>query len=144
MVMINPLELKPPVVNGFSEEDRKAANLPKPPEEDSQVQTLLRPGLLADVEIIVEKIPNALHVPAQAVFTKNGKATVYVQTRRGRFEPREVQLVKRSETMMVLAGGVEPGEVIAMSDPTAEKSDKKKNDRKSNSGAMEAMPAGGK
>ena len=144
MVMINPLDLKPPTMNGFTEEDRKAANLPKPPEEDSQLQSLLRPGLLADVEIIVEKIPNALHVPAQAVFTKNGRPTVFIQTGHGRFEPREVQLVKRSETMMVLAGGVEPGEIIAMSDPTADKSDKKKNDRKSNSGAMEAMPAGGK
>ena len=69
---------------------------------------------------------------------------IFVQTGHGRFEPREVQLVKRSETMMVLAGGVEPGEIIAMSDPTADQSDKKKNDRKSNSGAMEAMPAGGK
>jgi hypothetical protein len=145
MAMINPLDLKPPVVNGFSEDDRKAANLPKPPEEDSQVQTLLRPGLLADVEIIIEKIPNALHVPAQAVFEKNGKPTVFIQQRNGKFEPREVQLVKRSETMMVLAGGVQPGEVIAMSDPTAEKSDKKgKGDKKSGGGAMGAMPAGGK
>ncbi len=144
-VMINPLDLKPPVVNGFSEEDRKAANLPKPPEEDSQVQTLLRPGLLADVEITVEKIPNALHVPAQAVFEKGGKPTVFVK-KNGKFEPREVQLVKRSETMMVLAGGVQPGEVVAMSDPTADKSDKKGKaaDKKSGSGAMGAMPAGGK
>jgi HlyD family secretion protein len=140
-----PLNMKPPVVNGFSEDDRKAANLPKPPEEDSQVQTLLRPGLLADVEIIIEKIPNALHVPAQAVFEKGGKPTVFVQQKNGRFEPREVQLVKRSETMMVLAGGVKPGEVIAMSDPTAEKSDKKgKSDKRSSGGAMGAMPAGGK
>ncbi len=51
----------------------RSARLPLPPEEDSQVQVLLRPGLLADVEIMVEKIPDALHVPAQAVFQKNGK-----------------------------------------------------------------------
>ena len=70
------------------------ANLPLPPEEDSQVQTLLRPGLLADVEIIVEKIPNAIHVPAQAVFEKGGNPTVYVLQKNGRFEPREVQLVE--------------------------------------------------
>ena len=57
---------------GFTEEERKNAKLPLPPEQDSQVQALLRPGLLADVEIIVEKIPNALHIPAQAVFEKNG------------------------------------------------------------------------
>jgi Barrel-sandwich domain of CusB or HlyD membrane-fusion len=145
MAVVNILDLKPPMVNGFSEEDRKAANLPKPPEEDSQVQTLLRPGLLADVEIIVEKIPNALHVPAQAVFEKGGNPTVFVQQKNGKFEPREVQLVKRSETMMVLSGGVQPGEVIAMADPTADKADKKgKSDKKSGGGAMGVMPAGGK
>ena len=143
---LNPLEMKPPTVNGFTEDDRQKAKLPLPPEQDSQVQTLLRPGLLADVEIIVEKIPNALHVPAQAVFDKGGKATVFVQVKPGRFEPREVQLVKRSESMMVLSGGVKPGEIIAMADPTAEKSDKKgKNDKKAQGGgAMGAMPAGGK
>ena len=32
---------------------------------------------------------------------------------------RLIQLIKRSESMMVLSGGVEPGEIIAMADPTA-------------------------
>ena len=45
------------VSSGFTEDDRKAAKLPLPPEQDSQVQVLLRPGLLADVEIQVEKLP---------------------------------------------------------------------------------------
>jgi hypothetical protein len=126
----------------YTEEERKNAKLPLPPEQDSQVGALLRPGLLADVEIIVEKIPNALHVPAQAVFEKNGKPLVFVQ-KNGKFEPREIQLVKRSESTMVLAGGVEPGEIIAMADPTADKSDKKnKGDKKQGGGnAMSGMPA---
>jgi HlyD family secretion protein len=126
----------------YTEEERKNAKLPLPPEEDSDVQALLRPGLLADVEIIVEKIPDALHVSAQAVFEKNGKPTVFVQQKNGKFEAREIQLIKRSESMMVLAGGVKPGEVIAMADPTVSPSDKKKNDKKqSGGGAMSGMPA---
>jgi HlyD family secretion protein len=125
----------------YTEEERKNAKLPLPPEQDSQVTKLLRPGLLADVEIIVEKIPDALHVPAQAVFEKNGKSIVYVQ-KEGKFEPREIQLIKRSESTMVLAGGVQPGETIAMADPTAEKSDKKSKDKKQGGGgAMSGMPA---
>ena len=44
-------------VGGYTDEERKNAKLPLPPEQDSQVQVLLRPGLLADVEIQVEKIP---------------------------------------------------------------------------------------
>jgi len=129
----------------FTEEERKSAKLPLPPEQDSQVQTLLRPGLLADVEIIVEKIPDALHVPAQAVFAKNGRPTVFVRQSNGKFEPHEVQLLKRSESTMVLAGGVKPNDVIAMMDPTADKSGKKNKNQKDSSGTanpMGGMPGG--
>jgi hypothetical protein len=125
----------------FSDEERKNAKLPVPPEQDSQVQVLLRPGLLADVEIEVEKIPNALHLPAQAVFQKNGKPTVFVQQKNGKFEPRTVQLLKQSESLMVLSSGVQPGEVVALADPSASKSDKK-DEKKSQGNAMPGMPGG--
>ena len=128
----------------FTEEERNKAQLPRAPEEDSALQVLLRPGLLADVEIIVEKIPNALHVPAQAVFEKDGKPVVYVQTGK-RFEERPVKLVKRSESIMVLAEGVKPGETVAMADPYAKKGGSKKGGEKKSGGAgpMGVMPAGG-
>jgi hypothetical protein len=106
-------------VAGYTEEDRKNAKLPLPPEQDSQVQLLLRPGLLADVEIQVEKLPDVIHVPAQAVFQKNGQSLVYVHGKDGKFEARPVQLVKQSESMMVIASGVTAGEIVAMADPTA-------------------------
>ena len=121
-------------VGGFTEEDRKNAKLPLPPEQDSQVQVLLRPGLLADVEIQVEKMPDVIHVPAQAVFQKNGQYLVYVHGKDGKFEPRPVQLVKQSESMMVIASGVKAGEVVAMADPTADKN-KKNGEKKSSAGA---------
>jgi multidrug resistance efflux pump len=123
-------------VGGYTEEDRKNARLPLPPEQDSQVQLLLRPGLLADVEIQVEKLPDVIHVPAQAVFQKNGQSLVYVHGRNGKFEPRPVQLVKQSESMMVISSGVQAGETVAMADPTA---DKKKNGEKKSSGSGNAM-----
>jgi multidrug resistance efflux pump len=125
----------------FTQQERDNAKLPLPPEVDSQVQVLLRPGLLADVEITVEKLPNVLHVPEQAVFQKGGKAVVYVLQKTGKFEPREVQVEKQSESMMVLAGGVDSGEVVALSDPTADKSAKKE-ERKSSSDPMSSMPGG--
>jgi multidrug resistance efflux pump len=124
----------------YSDEDRKNAKLPLPPEEDSQVQVLLRPGLLADVEIEVEKLPDVLHVPAQAVFNKGGKYTVFVKGQDGKFTPREVQLVKQSESMMVLSGGVQPGEIIAMADPTVKKSDKNADKKGSSGNPMGGMP----
>ena len=127
-------------VGGFTEDDRKNAKLPLPPEQDSQVQVLLRPGLLADVEIQVEKLPDVIHVPAQAVFQKNGQFLVYVQ-KNGKFEPRPVQLVKQSESMMVISSGVQPGEIVAMADPTYDK--RKNGDKKSpGAGAMGGMGGG--
>ena len=108
------------------------------------MQTLLRPGLLADVEIIVEKIPNALHLPATAIFQKGGEPTVFVKVGK-KFEPRPVQIVKRSESTMVLSGGVQPGEVVALVDPTKDpNATTKKGGSKSggSGGAMGVMPAG--
>jgi len=146
MSVANPLDmLRRNSGSPFTEEERKNAKLPPPPEQDSQVQALLRPGLLADVEIVVEKIPNALHIPTQSVFDKNGKPTVFVLQKNGKYEPREVQLLKQSESLMVLSSGVKPGEVIALSDPTADKGDKKgkSGDKKTGGGgAMNGMPGG--
>ena len=142
----SPADLMAMMASGgsrYTDEERKNARLPLPPAEDSQVQMLLRPGLLADVQITVEKLPNAIHVPAQAVFQKDGQNIVYVQQRNGRFQPRKVQLVKRSESMMVLGSGVAPGEVVALSDPTAGKNarkDEKKQPVPSN--PMSSMPGG--
>ena len=126
-------------MGGFTEEDRKQAQLPVPPEQDSQVQVLLRPGLLADVEIQVEKLPDVVHVPAQAVFQKNGQYLVYVG-KNGKFEPRQVQLVKQSESTMVIASGVTPGETVALADPAP--APKKGGEKKSggNSGGVSGMP----
>lgn len=125
----------------FSDEDRAKAKLPLPPEEDSQLQVLLRPGLLADIEIIVERIPNALHVPAQAVFQKEGKPIVYVK-KNGRFEERPIQLARRSESVMVLAGGVQPGEIVALADPNVRQNGKQSQGRGKSKG-IGVMPGGG-
>jgi len=95
-----------------------AAKLPTPPEQDSQLDILLRPGLLADVEIIVEEVKDAIHVPAYAIFEKDNKPMVYAKTG-NRFEERFVQPMKRSESTMIIAAGLEPGEIVALADPTA-------------------------
>jgi HlyD family secretion protein len=123
-----------------TEEERANAKLPPPPEEDSQLDVLIRPGLLADVEITVERIPDAIHIPAQAVIDKNGKQIVYVQTG-GRFQERPIKLAKRSESTMVIADGLKAGEVIALADPYASKNSKKSDQKGAKT--MPGMPGGG-
>ena len=126
---------------GFTLKEIEAAKLPPAPEVDSQLDVLLRPGLLADVEIIIEKIPDAIHVPAQAVMEKEGKMIAYVQNR-GRWEAREVKPLKRSESTMVISSGLDPGEVVALSDPTVRPSDRKP-ERPQGGGGMPVPGAGG-
>jgi len=126
----------------FTEQEMANAKLPPPPEEESQLDVLLRPGLLSDIEIIVEKIPNAIHIPNQALFEKEGKLVVFVKGRRG-FEERPVKLARRSESTLVIAEGLKPGEVVAMTDPTATGKGDKQDGKKADGGAGSPMGAVG-
>jgi HlyD family secretion protein len=124
----------------FTAQEMANAKLPPPPEEETQLDVLLRPGLLSDIEIIVEKIPNAIHIPSQALFEKEGKLVVFVKGRKG-FEQRPIKLARRSESTLVIAEGLKPGEVVAMTDPTARKGEKQ--DGKAGGGAGTPMGAVG-
>jgi HlyD family secretion protein len=129
----------------FSQKDLDEAKLPPPPEASDNMEILLRPGLLADVEIIVEKVPNAIYVPNQSIFEKDGKPVVYVKTK-DRFEPRFIQIAKRSETVSIIASGLKDGEIIALQDPTIspEERKKKQQEKKQGGGAAAVMPMGSK
>jgi multidrug efflux pump subunit AcrA (membrane-fusion protein) len=137
----------------FTPKDLENAKLPAPPEEESQLDVLIRPGLLTDVEIIVEKVPNAIHIPNQAVFERGGKLVAYVQQASGRWEEREIKPLKRSESTMVIASGLKPGETVALADPNERPGEgKKKKQQQQEKGAsgggggtpMGGMGAGGK
>lgn len=131
----------PPVVsfaNEFSEADVARAKLPPPPEQNSQFSVLLRPGLLADVQIIVERVPNAISIPNQAVFERDGKLIAWVK-HGGEWEPRPFTPLKRSESVMVVTKGLNPGERVALSDPTAKPGQTK--DKQNKSGALGALPS---
>jgi hypothetical protein len=126
----------------FSAADLKNAKLPPPPDQDSNIDVLLRPGLLADVEIIVEKIPNAIHIPAQAVFEKENRLVVYVKEGE-KFVARPIKIGRRSESTLVVADGLKAGETIAMANPEAKPGTKQKAEDKGGSGGpMNALPGG--
>ena len=126
----------------FSEADLKNAKLPPPPDQDSQLDVLLRPGLLADVDIIVEKIPNAVNIPAQAVFENDGKLVVYVK-KGERFEMRLIKPLKRSDSTLIVSEGLKKDEVVALTDPTAKPGTKGKQEKGGgSSGPMNSLPGG--
>lgn len=124
----------------FTDAEIQNAKLPPPPDQDSQLDVLLRPGLLADVEIIVEKIPNAVNIPAQAVFEDEGKMIVYVKTGE-RFEKRAIKPLKRSDSTLIISEGLKKDEVIALTDPLA-KPGSAKQEKSGSGGPMNALPGG--
>jgi len=127
----------------YSQKELENAKLPPAPEEDSELNVLLRPGLLADIEIIVEKVPNAIYVPNQSVFEKDGKPVVYVREK-NRFVAKPIKIAKRSESVTIISEGVNAGDVISMTDPEAKPGDAKKGGAKKEGGsASEMMPVGG-
>jgi multidrug efflux pump subunit AcrA (membrane-fusion protein) len=93
----------------------------------------LRPGMSARIIVTLETMKNATWLPAQALFEQGGRTFVY--GRKGdRFIEKDVKLVRRGESRVVITG-VQPGEEIALASPDQ----KEQKDQK----AGAASPAGG-
>ena len=82
-----------------------------------QPDTRLKAGVSARVTLDGKEMPDAIHVPRQAVFDKNGKNHVFVKIG-DRFEQREVKVEQRTESRVAITG-VPEGTEIALVDPTA-------------------------
>lgn len=76
----------------------------------------LRPGFTAYLVIVGDSLRNALWIPREAVFEKDGKQIVYAQSPSG-FEPRSVQVRYLSEGMAVITG-LKARAQVALLDPT--------------------------
>ena len=81
-----------------------------------QTDPRFKPGITGDITVVVDKVPNAIIIPAQALFQKSGDNVVYVW-RGGEFEERSVEVGRRSGDKIMLAKGVKSGEQVALRDP---------------------------
>jgi len=79
----------------------------------------LRPGMSSNLVITAEKLDNVLWVPSQALFEQDGRTMVYLETPSG-FTPKDVTLVKRSESQVILTG-LKEGDAVALSNPSEQK-----------------------
>jgi HlyD family secretion protein len=79
----------------------------------------LRPGMMAGIQIELERIPNALVIPTEAVFLKNGQTVAYVLSD-GMYSERPLTLARRGVGQAMVSQGLKPGERIALKDPTLE------------------------
>lgn len=78
----------------------------------------LRPGFTVHVMILGDSLKNALWIPREAVFDKDGKQIAYARYGSD-FEPRPIQVRYFSEGIAVIAG-LHAGEKVAVLDPTQE------------------------
>jgi HlyD family secretion protein len=76
----------------------------------------LRPGMSIRVEITTETMKNVLWLPAQALFESDGKMYVYLRSG-ATFTRKDVTLVRRNETRVVLTG-LQQGQEVALANPT--------------------------
>jgi len=83
----------------------------------SESDPRLTPGMGATVRVAVAKIPDGIVVPAGAVFRKGGRAVTYV-LRGSKFEETPVEVSRRNTEQVLLARGLQPGERVALKDPT--------------------------
>ena len=71
----------------------------------------LLPDLSAAVDVELERVPNALVLPRDAVFTENNQAFVRVRKGLG-WEKRPVKTAKFSDYEVVIESGLQPADVV--------------------------------
>jgi multidrug resistance efflux pump len=76
----------------------------------------LRPGMSAEVEILVDSLSDAVYVPLQAVTYVGDRQVVYV-AQAGRGVPRDVQVGTFSEQFIEIVAGLRKGEQVMLLPP---------------------------
>lgn len=83
-----------------------------------QIDPRLRPGMNGRLDIIVDRLPNAISVPAKAIFARSGKPVLLTVTDRG-LQPVTVQVLARNPDEVAIQG-VPAGTRIALVDALKE------------------------
>lgn len=76
----------------------------------------LRPGMSAEIDILVQSLENVVYVPIQAVTYFGDKRVVYVASR-GRAERREIEVGAFSDSYIEIQSGLEAGEEVLLLPP---------------------------
>ncbi len=89
-----------------------------------EIDPRLRPGMNGRLDIIVDRLPDAISVPAKAIFARGGKPVVLTVTDRG-IQPVTVEVQARNPDEVAIKG-VPVGTKIALVDALKEATEKKK------------------
>lgn len=79
-----------------------------------QADKNLKPGMSASCNIIMERVADAITVPIEAVFERDGRAVVYLKNKK----EIPVEVGRRNDVAIEITDGLQGGEVICLLDPT--------------------------
>jgi multidrug efflux pump subunit AcrA (membrane-fusion protein) len=82
----------------------------------------LRPGMNAGMDIVINRLPNAISIPSKALFTHAGKPVVYV-AENGKYRPVHVEVQARNPDEVAVSG-LAAGVLVTLVD--IERKDQKK------------------
>jgi len=81
-----------------------------------QTDSRFKPGITGEVTVVVDRVPDAISIPAQALFQKSGHTVAYVWEG-SQFGEREVQVGRRNPDKVMIAKGLDAGEQVALKEP---------------------------
>jgi HlyD family secretion protein len=75
----------------------------------------LRPGMNGSMDVVVSRLPNAISIPAKALFTREGKPIVYLAAKGG-YRAAVVEVLARNPDEVAVKG-VPPGAMVTLTEP---------------------------
>jgi HlyD family secretion protein len=82
-----------------------------------QADARLKPGMTAQLTVVVDRVPDALTIPVEASFQKSGQTVAYVW-QGSKFQERVIEVGRRSRDRILVAKGLSAGDRVALKDPT--------------------------
>lgn len=83
----------------------------------NQTDARLRPGMTAQVTVIVDRVANAVVIPVQASFQKSGETVAYLWTG-SKFQEHTIEVGQRSGDRILVSRGLREGDRVALKDPS--------------------------
>jgi HlyD family secretion protein len=77
----------------------------------------LRPGMSTNLRVATDRIANAITIPSEALFHKEGRSVAYI-LRGSKYEERQVEVERRSGDQLLIGKGLQAGDRVALRDPT--------------------------
>lgn len=82
-----------------------------------QADVRLKPGMTAQLTVVVDRVPDALSIPIEASFQKSGQTVAYVWEG-SKFREHAIEIGRRSRDRILIAKGLRAGDRVALKEPS--------------------------